>query len=387
MSFVPKDVVLLPESTAANPDRWVAMNVFARTCLGVSSAVVHGLGRLAEADPFPEDREFTCWDIERFSNEDGLLADPSRFVRHAAAWAELRLTGSALLAKLKAHNIIVDDETRYRNRFQAKRNLLDHERFGNFHQQHGQHIALRKRVDPAAWWMRQKFTDDQRSVRAETLYGAVQWKFMEQFAATRMAAGTSVVDLGCGTGIYSNLLARHGASVLGIDPSEEYLKVARSSAEPGARYANMKIGEAGGLDEVPSASADFMFMSDALLFYFVPFFPGQQADIKILLDDIRRILKPGGTFVSLEPHSAFYLAPWLGAVERPFTILTEYMHKSFGVVPPLSAMIGALTSAGFALVGMQEIGPADYFAEVDARGYHFAREFPLWQLLELRRLC
>ena len=37
-------------------------------------------------------------------------------------------------------------------------------------------------------------------------------------------------------------------------------------------------------------------MSDALLFYFVPFYPGQKADIQILLAAVRRILKDGGVF-------------------------------------------------------------------------------------------
>jgi SAM-dependent methyltransferase len=386
VNLVPKDVILLPESSSARPDRWVAMNVFARSCLGLSGEVVHALGCLDDA-PFVAEKSFLCWDIERFSNEDGLLADPSRFVRDTAQWAELRLDGTALLDKLKKHAIVVDDEAAYRARFQPKRNLLDYTNFGNFHQQHGQHLTLKRRDDPAAWWMRQKFAPDYLSVRPETLYGAVQWKSLEEYAAQRMKPGTEVIDLGCGTGIYCNLLARHGASVLGIDPSEEYLAVARSNAAPGTRFLNMRVGQAGGLDEIPSSSADMVFMSDALLFYFVPFYPGQQADIGILLADIRRILKPGGVFVSLEPHAAFYLTPWLGAVDRPFTVATEYLHKHFGVVPPLSKMIGALTEAGFAVTAMRELGPHDYFKDIDPRGYHFAREFPLWQLLELRKFA
>ena len=116
------------------------------------------------------------------------------------------------------------------------------------------------------------------------------------------------------------------------------------------------------------------------------FYPGQQADISILLADISRILKPGGVFVSLEPHAAFYLTPWLGAVDRPFTVITEYLHKEFGVVPPLSEMIGPLIKAGLFVTAMQELGPDYYFKNLDPRGYHFACEFPLWQLLELRKI-
>jgi SAM-dependent methyltransferase len=384
MSFVPKDVLFLPESTASHPDRWVAMNVFARTSLGISGEVFRLLGAI-ESDPAAGgDGPFRCWRIEYFSNEAGLLADPSRFRRNVEEWEEVVLTRAGLLAELKKHCVVVDDETLYRQRFAPKRHLLDHQRFGNFHQQHGQHMALTRRKDPADWWMRQKFTEDQLAVRPDTLYGAIQGKFLESYTEERIGAGSAVIDLGCGTGVYSNLMASRGAKVLGIDPSEEYLAVARANAVAGTRFENMKIGEAGGLDEIPTASADIVFMSDALLFYFVPFYPGQNADIQTLLKDIRRILKPGGSFVSLEPHGVFYLMPWLGAVDRPFVIVTEYLKKSFGIVPPLSWLIRQGTQAGFAVTDMREIVPADYYGDVDARGYHFASEFPLWHLIEFR---
>jgi SAM-dependent methyltransferase len=385
MTFVPKDVVLLPESTGLHPDRWVAMNVFARTALGIDSDVARLLGTLESRNAAANARgPFRCWEIERFSNEDGLLADPSRFVRNVADWRELSLDRDAMLAKLKTHFIVVDDEAEYRARFQLKRNLLDKDHFGNFHQQHGQYMMLLKRVNPADWWMKQKFTPDYLSVRSDTLYGAVQARFLESYMAQRIRPGMTVVDLGCGTGIYANLMAKHGASVLGVDPSDEYLAVAKANAAPGTRFENMKIGESGGLDAVPTASADMVFMSDALLFYFVPFFPGQKADIQALLAAVRRILKNDGVFVSLEPHGAFYLTPWLGAPDRPFTIVTEYMHRWFGVVPPLAQLIQAFVAAGFAITDLQEIEPAGDFAKVDSRAYHFAREFPLWQLIELR---
>jgi SAM-dependent methyltransferase len=384
MTFVPKDVIFLPESTLDHPDRWIAMNVFARTSFGLSGEIFRLLGEI-ESNPLAEgEGPFQCWRVEYFSNEAGLLADPSRFRRDIEDWEELSLSRPELVAELKKHCILVDDEAAYLERFKPKRHLLDRVHFGNFHQQHGQHMALSRRKDPADWWMRQKFSEDQVSVRPDTLYGAVQSKFLESYAEERISKGTSVVDLGCGTGVYSNMMASRGAIVLGIDPSEEYLAVARANAVRGTRFENMKVGEAGALDQIPAASADIIFMSDALLFYFLPFYPGQKADLRILLKDIRRILKPGGSFVSLEPHGVFYLMPWLGAVDRPFVVVTEYLKKSFGIVPPLSWLIQQVTQTGFAVTDMREIVPAEYFKDVDPRGYYFAREFPLWHLLEFR---
>lgn len=384
MTLVPKDVIFLPESTASHADRWVALNVFARTSLGLSSEVFQVLGKIASDPQAGGGGPFRCWRIEYFSNEAGLLADPSRFRRDVEDWEEVRLTRPELIAELKKHCILVDDEAAYRNRFKSKRHLLDRENFGNFHQQHGQHMALARRKDPADWWMRQKFSEDQKYVRPDTLYGAIQSKFLESYTEERIGPGMNVIDLGCGTGVYSNLMASHGATVLGIDPSEEYLAVARANAAANTRFETMKIGEAGGLDNIPDTSADMIFMSDALLFYFLPFYPGQNADIGMLLKDIRRILKPGGSFVSLEPHGVFYLMPWLGAVDRPFVVVTEYLKKSFGIVPPLSWLIQQVTRTGFAVTDIREITPAHYFKDIDPRGYHFASEFPLWHLIEFR---
>jgi len=380
MPIVPKDVIFLPESTAEYPDRWVALNVFSRTALGISSEVFRLLG----AAETSEDGPYRCWKIEYFSNEAGLLADPSRFRRDLRQWQELSLNRQELLAELKKRCIVVDDEAAYRKRFQPKRHILDYQNFGNFHQQHGQYMALTRREDAAGWWMRQKFSPDQLSVRRDTLYGAIQNAFLEEYTEQRITKGMSVVDLGCGTGVYSNLMAGRGANVLGVDPSDEYLAVARAHAREGARFEQMQIGQAGGLDNIPTGSADIVFMSDALLFYYVPFFPGQTADIGVLLSDIRRILKPDGAFLSLEPHGVFYLMPWLGAEDRPFVVVTEYLRKSFGIVPPLSWLIRTVTQAGFAVSDMRELTPAGYFAEIDPRGYHFASEFPLWHLLEFR---
>jgi SAM-dependent methyltransferase len=381
VSFVPKDVVMLPESAGQQTDRWVAMNVFARTSLGVDSKTIGLMSNLDASGG----GEYRCWDIQRFSNEDGLLADPSRYQRNPADWKELRLTREKVLEKLKAHFIVIDDEKAYRAKFKPKKNLLDRDHFGNFHQQHGQHMMLTRRVNPSEWWMQQKFTPDGLAVRSDTLYGAVQWNFLKNYFAETIRSGAKVIDLGCGNGIYANAMAKHGAIVLGIDPSDEYLSIARANAVAGTSFEKMNIGTAGGLDTVADSSADLVFMSDALLFYFVPFYPSQQADIRVLLADIRRILKPGGSFVSLEPHAAFYLTPWLGAVDRPFTVVTEYMHKSFGVVPPLAMLLQALTQAGFSLTDLREVMPSADFAGTDPRGYAFATEFPLWQMLRLQR--
>ena len=68
-------------------------------------------------------------------------------------------------------------------------------------------------------------------------------------------------------------------------------------------------------------SIDCVFMSDALLFYFVPEGPNQKGNIDVLLQDVHRILKSNGSFVCVDPHYLFWLMAWLGEERFPFAIV------------------------------------------------------------------
>jgi SAM-dependent methyltransferase len=384
MLRVPADVIIQLQA----PDCWVIYNVFSRTCLGADHSVLELLGEIGTLD-YPElaakyKGPFRVWEINYFSNYEGLLADPTRLLRDVAAWPPAEdLDLDNVISRLKQRFLVIDDENSYRERFAPKTLLVDTDHFGNFHQQLGQELMVVHRELARDWWLRQKFSEDLSEVR-DNLYGAVQASYLESYFGRRFRPGSSVVDLGCGIGFYSNMMAQAGATVLGVDPDEKYIDIARQRAVTGTRFEVLDVGQEGALDTIPAASADFVFMSDALLFYFVPERPTQVADIKVLLADVRRILKPSGIFISVEPHYIFWLLPWLGEVAHPFTVLTEYKNKTFGVTPTISALVQAFTAGGFAVIWMDEIGPKDAFKNTDPRAYHFAKEFPVWQIFELK---
>jgi len=296
---------------------------------------------------------------------------------------EVRIT--ELIKSFRKHFLLIEDEDEYLKYFGPKKTLLDYEHSGNFHQQLGQHLLLEKREPPEAWWVRQKFSDDHRNIR-QNLYKAVQEHSMRAFFSRRFKPGDRVLDIGCGTGFYANLIAETGATVLGIDPNENYIKLARNNAKNGASFELCEIGKPGAMDKIPDNSADYIFISDALLFYFVPFDPRYKGDIDRLFEDIGRILRPSGIFINVEPNYIFWLLPWLGEVDRPFTIMTEYSKKVYGVTPTISQLIQAYSKGKFLVASMEELYPDPSFALIDARAYNFGKQFPLWQLFELRKI-
>jgi ubiquinone/menaquinone biosynthesis C-methylase UbiE len=93
-----------------------------------------------------------------------------------------------------------------------------------------------------------------------------------------------ILDLGCGTGRYSEALAaRFHARVIALDPSEKMLEAARRKATGRVRY------ERASAEDLPldSASVDMVFVSMVLHHF---------RDRPRALAECRRVLKPGGRF-------------------------------------------------------------------------------------------
>jgi SAM-dependent methyltransferase len=98
-------------------------------------------------------------------------------------------------------------------------------------------------------------------------------------SVTGARAGARVADLGCGTGIWSRILAARGYQVTGIDPNEDMLAQARA-AGGGPTY---RRGEAAatGLDD-----GSVELCTGAQSFHWFEMQP--------TLEELGRILRPGG---------------------------------------------------------------------------------------------
>lgn len=380
---IPEDIIIQPNQSGF----FILYNVFTRTSLAIDTKgmdVVRSLAQQVSMDVVKgkyENDKFNVVEIGFFSNYEGLLADPTRIIRDHTKWPKPKTVAIVEFIQLLENNYILVDEKKYESIFSHKLSLLDKEHLGNFHEQLGQVLMVEKRENPGEWWVRQKFSGDYKDLN-ETLYKYVQGDFLENFFKKRFNSSHKILDIGCGIGHYTDHIGNTGAQVLGIDPNEKYIEIARKNSS-NATFKVSNIGNTGDLSWIESNSFDYVFMSDALLFYFVSPDPKQKQDISVLFSDIRRILKPNGRFFSMEPHGLFWLRPWFGDENRPFTIVTEYKNKRFNVTPTYSEIIGAFIKNGFSLIDFKELGIEDSMDVPNSRGVGFAKEFPLWWFFEL----
>jgi SAM-dependent methyltransferase len=126
---------------------------------------------------------------------------------------------------------------------------------------------------------------DAASRRPETIDRSVKWLI----ETLELKPGDSVVDLGCGPGLYASRFARAGLHVTGVDYSRRSIEYATSYATENRldiRYRYQNYRE---LDDEGQYQAAFLIYGD-----FCPLNPQQRST---LLYNIQRALRPGGKFV------------------------------------------------------------------------------------------
>lgn len=97
-----------------------------------------------------------------------------------------------------------------------------------------------------------------------------------------------VADLGCGSGVFTELLRRHGYQSVGLDISPKLVALGRH------KYPGLELIE-GDAENLPFDSAS---LDGVLLSGLVHHFP----DPRRLAGEVRRVLKSGGRFVAFDPN-------------------------------------------------------------------------------------
>ncbi len=105
--------------------------------------------------------------------------------------------------------------------------------------------------------------------------------------------GLDVLDLGCGTGWFSQQLVDAGAHVLGVDGSVELLNMARS------HYPELEVIEHDLMQGLPPLARSFDRIVALMVLMDIP-------ELDVLVTSVRSVLKPKGTFIFTMPHPCFF---------------------------------------------------------------------------------
>lgn len=111
--------------------------------------------------------------------------------------------------------------------------------------------------------------------------------------------GSTIIDIGCGTGLLACELARRGHGVIGVDPASEMLRIARQ--RPGGDQVRWIEGDASQLDVT---GADLVVMTAHVAQVIA-----DEATWTMTLAAAHRSLKPGGriAFESRDPRASAWL--------------------------------------------------------------------------------
>jgi 2-polyprenyl-3-methyl-5-hydroxy-6-metoxy-1,4-benzoquinol methylase len=134
----------------------------------------------------------------------------------------------------------------------------------------------------------------------------------QRFLLDEVTAGVRTLDLGCGEGVFTAVLARAGADVVGADVAETALARAER-AHPGLRF--MLVSDVGPL---PFADGGFELVWASEVIEHV-------ADTARWLSEVRRVLAPGGRLLLTTPQHG-RLAVAVHGLERYSEPLGDHLH-------------------------------------------------------------
>ncbi|WP_236631540.1 class I SAM-dependent DNA methyltransferase [Endozoicomonas numazuensis] len=177
-------------------------------------------------------------------------------------------------------------------------------------------------------------------------------------------AEKSVLDLGCGPGVYAEYLISHGATVTAVDASQEMVEIVREKfGEAVKTYAqDLSLG----LPEEKDASYDVIICP--LTVHYIE-------DVSVFFGDVKRLLKQGGVFIFSTHHPVvdFEVSPSGNYFQRE--LITEEWDTVGHPVEvsfyrrSLTEWFESLASAGLCVTNLSEGKPSERMKSLCADSY------------------
>jgi ubiquinone/menaquinone biosynthesis C-methylase UbiE len=160
----------------------------------------------------------------------------------------------------------------------------------------------------------------------------------------RFARGARVVDLGCGSGTFTDLLRQQGFRCVGLDLSPKLVELGRQ------KYRDVEFVE-GDVEHLPFPDASFDGVVLSAIVHHLP-------ELSRCASEVYRVLRPGGTFVAFDPNRM-----------NPFMYLyrdrTSPFYSPIGVTPNERPVLAPYVAAAFRDAGLN-VG-TDYLSGLSYR--------------------
>lgn len=157
------------------------------------------------------------------------------------------------------------------------------------------------------------------------------------------ASKLRVIDLGCGSGATAGMLARLGYDVIGIDPSENGIALARSA------YANCRFEVANAYEDLGGRFGRFPLVVSLEVVEHL-------YDPRAFANAVFNLLEPGGTAIISTPYHGYFKNVALalsGKLDSHFTALWDGGHIKFFSINTLRQL---LNEVGFREVKFIRVG-------------------------------
>lgn len=153
----------------------------------------------------------------------------------------------------------------------------------------------------------------------------------------------TLADIGCGTGISTRLFLHRGFEVIGIDPNEEMLAVARE--KDGEIYRRGEATKTG----LPPKSVDIITVAQALHWF----------DLKPTFQEFIHILKPGGWCFAF-----WHIRKKDSGLLKDYDLLIRKYSKDYSKIPQPAEII-------------KKVKKSPNIKSIDERVFSYSQEFNL----------
>ena len=209
-------------------------------------------------------------------------------------------------------------------------------------------------------------------------------------------AGKTILDIGCGEGIYSRELARRKATVTAVDCAEHAIKYSISKAEEEQLKVTYLLRNSSDLYDIADNTFDIVLSSMMLM---------DCEDFEGTVKEITRVLKPGGKLFASVCHPCFTAAPsgggigrndeiglnrkvvvsnyfepkeWEAPIKKGSDVMVVWHHRTF------EDYVKMFIKCGLTIVDLNEPVPTEEQAAVDV-GVVWMQKIPIFLFWELRK--